>query len=140
LYAKKNTLEILYNNPSIQAVKELESATLLANIWSENGGTVDGITVDKPASIVTTEEDGKLVISISNPTHSDTQIQLNINRDDLTLLSSDETVTQTENGYEIDTTGAAGATHRLEFKVPEGGKKCHPPKSKKADSNAYKGC
>jgi hyaluronate lyase len=140
LYAKKNTLEILYNNPSIQAVKELESATLLANIWSENGGTVDGITVDKPASIVTTEEDGKLVISISNPTHSDTQIQLNINRDNITLLSSDDTVTQTENGYEIDTTGAAGSTHRLEFKVPELEKKCHPPKSKKADSNAYKGC
>jgi hyaluronate lyase len=139
LYAKKNSLEILYNNSSIQAVKELESATLLANIWSENGGTVDGITVDKPASIVATDEDGKLVISVSNPTHSDKKIQLTFNRDDITLLSSDETVTQTENGYEIDTTGAAGATHQLEFKVPEGGK-CHPPKSKNADSNAYKGC
>ncbi|MFJ7936077.1 polysaccharide lyase family 8 super-sandwich domain-containing protein [Sporosarcina sp. NPDC096371] len=119
LYAEKNTLEILRNDAFIQAVKVQDSDMLLANIWSANGGTVYGITVDKPASIVATEEDGRFVISISNPTHSATKIQLNVDREDLTLLSSDTTVTETENGFEIDTTGAAGATHRLEFEVPE---------------------
>lgn len=62
--------QILRNDSTVQAVKDLASNKTFANFWT--GGTVGGLTCDSKASVLVKQNDGFLDIAISDPTQANT--------------------------------------------------------------------
>jgi chondroitin AC lyase len=62
--------QILRNDSTVQAVKDLASNKTFANFWA--AGTVGGLTCDSKASVLVKQNDGFLDIAISDPTQSNT--------------------------------------------------------------------
>lgn len=65
-YAQNPDIEIISNTAEVQAVREKSSGTLGIVFWK--AGSVAGITADKPMLVLLKERDGRLDISVSDPT------------------------------------------------------------------------
>lgn len=81
-YAANPNFEVLENSTSVQAVKETTLGIVGANFWTEATETVDMITVNKKASVMTKETGtASLDVSVSDPTQANTgTIEVELNR------------------------------------------------------------
>lgn len=74
-YAAAPDIEVLTNTSSVQAVKETKLGIIGANFWEDGASSVDLITVNKKASVMTREaEEGTLELSVSDPTQLNTGV------------------------------------------------------------------
>ena len=96
-YSKSHQVKILSNTPTVQAVKKPSLGVFAANFWEANGGTVDWLTVNKAASVMSLEADKKLTLGISDPTQKNTgTTTVTLNRAATSLVFADPGVTVTQ--------------------------------------------
>ncbi|MFD3928810.1 polysaccharide lyase family 8 super-sandwich domain-containing protein [Streptomyces sp. NPDC058614] len=112
------TVEILANTGAVQAVRDRALGVTAANFFS--AGSVGGITVSAPCSVVTRQSGGTLTVAVSDPTHSASTITVQLVHGG-TPVSADSRVTVTQSSptltLTVDVSGAAGATCEAAFAV-----------------------
>lgn len=101
-YAQAPKVTILENSSEVQAVRHETLKITGINFWQEQGGSIDGITSDKAASVMLQEtEQGTVKVSVSDPTMKNKgNIQLTLEEEIADCVQLDENVTceKTENG------------------------------------------
>lgn len=101
-YAQAPKVTILENSSEAQAVRHETLKITGINFWQEQGGSVEGITSDKAASVMLQEtEQGTVKISVSDPTMKNKgNIQLTLEKEIADSIQLDENVTceKTEKG------------------------------------------
>lgn len=112
-YSKNADVTILSNTPDVQAAKKNSLNLLAANFWNDAVQTVDYITVNKKASILSQKTDGYLDISVSDPTMMNTgTIEIDINEPNLVPEKLDSRIVVTASGdkthISVDVNNAAG--------------------------------
>lgn len=118
-YVENNTLEIVQNNGDIQAIKDSSSGVFAMNVWNAAGGTLEGIKVNKSASIYTTVKDDIMTISISDPKHTGEKITLTLEDGFKEVVSTSTKVEDNNDGktFTIDTMKSLGSTHTIKVKL-----------------------
>lgn len=112
-YSKDADVTILSNTPDVQAAKKNSLNLLAANFWNDAVQTVDYITVNKKASVLSQKTNGYLEISVSDPTMENTgTIEVDINEPNLVPEKLDSRIKVTSSGdkthISIDVNNAAG--------------------------------
>ena len=93
-YAAKPHITVLTNTSAIQAARGTTLGVTAANFWATGGGSVDFITCNQPAAVLTRETNGLLEVAVSDPTWTNSStITLTLNRSALSLVSADAGVT-----------------------------------------------
>ena len=96
-YAASPEITILENSTNAQAVKETTLNVVAANIWNDGTKTVDLITVNKKASVMTQETTAGLSVAVSDPTQTNTgSILVTLNRAANSLASADPAISVTQ--------------------------------------------
>lgn len=122
-YAQAPKVTILENSSEVQAVRHETLKITGINFWQEQGGSVDGITSDKAASVMLQEtEQGTVKVSVSDPTMKNKgNIQLTFEEEIADSIQLDENVTceKTENGAVLTfaMAGTNGATSMAELQL-----------------------
>jgi Polysaccharide lyase family 8, super-sandwich domain/Polysaccharide lyase family 8, N terminal alpha-helical domain/Polysaccharide lyase family 8, C-terminal beta-sandwich domain len=117
-YSKSHQVRIISNTPTLQAVKKPSLGVLAANFWAAGGGTVDWLTVNKAASVITREADKKLTLGISDPTQKNTgTTTVTLNRAATRLVSADSGVTVVQLTPQIIFTVQMGETQGKALQV-----------------------
>ena len=122
-YAQAPKVTILENSSEVQAVRHETLKITGINFWQEQGGSVDGITSDKAASVMLQEtEQGTVKVSVSDPTMKNKgNIQLTFEEEIADSIQLDENVTceKTENGAVLTFTmaGTNGAASMAELQL-----------------------
>lgn len=110
-YAAAPDVSILSNTDSIHAARDEREGVTAANFWDDDGGSIAGITVDKPASVVMQRQGSTVRLSVSDPTQSDAQIGLTLALAG-TVTSCSDNITVRQSGsfvqVSIDTTAMGG--------------------------------
>ncbi|MFF5933356.1 polysaccharide lyase 8 family protein [Streptomyces sp. NPDC012508] len=113
--ADSGWLTILANSGNHQAVKVPSLGYAAVNFYGT--GTVDKLTADGPASVLTRETGTTGTLCVANPTQGSTSLDITWNRPVSTVLSKDATVTVLATGstlrLRIDTSARNGATHKI---------------------------
>lgn len=92
-YANAPNISIIKNTNEVQAVKENKLNVLAANFWTDSVQSVDYITVNKKASIISQIADGYLEIAISDPTMENAgTIEIDIDKVDLIPVNLDSRI------------------------------------------------
>jgi len=98
-YSHNADVEILSNTPEVQAAKKKSLNILAANFWKDAVQTVDYITVNKKASVLSQITNGYLEISVSDPTMENTgTIEVDINEPNLVPENLDSRIQVTSSG------------------------------------------
>lgn len=122
-YAQAPKVTILENSSEVQAVRHETLKIIGTNFWQEQGGSVEGITSDKAASVMLQEtEQGTVKISVSDPTMKNKgNIQLTLEKEIVDSIQLDENVTceKTENGAVLtfSMAGTNGAASMAELQL-----------------------
>lgn len=122
-YAQAPKVTILENSSEVQAVRHETLKITGINFWQEQGGSVDGITSDKAASVMLQEtEQGTVKVSVSDPTMKNKgNIQLTLEEEIADCIQLDENVTceKTENGAVLTfaMAGTNGAASMAELQL-----------------------
>lgn len=122
-YAQAPKVTILENSSEVQAVRHETLKITGINFWQEQGGSVDGITSDKAASVMLQEtEQGTVKVSVSDPTMKNKgNIQLTLEEEIADCVQLDENVTceKTENGAVLTfaMAGTNGAASMAELQL-----------------------
>ncbi len=122
-YAQAPKVTILENSSEVQAVRHETLKITGINFWQEQGGSVDGITSDKAASVMLQEtEQGTVKVSVSDPTMKNKgNIQLTFEEEIADSIQLDENVTceKTENGAVLtfSMAGTNGAASMAELQL-----------------------
>lgn len=122
-YAQAPKVTILENSSEIQAVRHETLKITGVNFWQEQGGSIDGITSNKAASVMLQEtEQGTVKVSVSDPTMKNKgNIQLTLEEEIADCIQLDENVTceKTENGAVLTfaMAGTNGAASMAELQL-----------------------
>lgn len=122
-YAQAPKVTILENSSEVQAVRHETLKITGINFWQEQGGSVEGITSDKAASVMLQEtEQGTVKVSVSDPTMKNKgNIQLTLEEEIADCVQLDENVTceKTENGAVLTfaMAGTNGAASMAELQL-----------------------
>lgn len=122
-YAQAPKVTILENSSEVQAVRHETLKITGINFWQEQGGSIDGITSDKSASVMLQEtEQGTVKVSVSDPTMKNKgNIQLTLEEEIADCVQLDENVTceKTENGAVLTfaMAGTNGAASMAELQL-----------------------
>lgn len=122
-YAQAPKVTILENSSEVQAVRHETLKITGVNFWQEQGGSIDGITSNKAASVMLQEtEQGTVKVSVSDPTMKNKgNIQLTLEEEIADCIQLDENVTceKTENGAVLTfaMAGTNGAASMAEFQL-----------------------
>ena len=119
-YAANPNFEVLENSTSVQAVKETTLGIIGANFWQNAVETVDLITVDKMASVMTKETGtATLDVSVSDPTQQNTgtiEVELDRTAD---AYTADPGITIIQLGptikFTVNTNLARGKAFQVQF-------------------------
>ena len=96
-YASNPPLTVLENSSNAQAVKETGANIVAANFWADATKTIDFITVDKPASVMTQESETDLAVAISDPTQTNSgSVTITLNRSAVGVARADAGITVTQ--------------------------------------------
>ena len=116
-YAANPSVTVLSNTADVQAVSDASTGEMMANFWSDAGGSVDAVGVDGPASVYTTVKDGVMTVRVSDPTQLSKAVNITIDGAG-ELVSKDDSVGRNADGsIRVSTKGSAGATHTFSVKV-----------------------
>lgn len=122
-YAQAPKVTILENSSEVQAVRHETLKITGVNFWQEQGGSIDGITSNKAASVMLQEtEQGTVKVSVSDPTMKNKgNIQLTLEEEIADCIQLDENVTceKTENGAVLTfaMAGTNGAASMAELQL-----------------------
>ena len=122
-YAQAPKVTILENSSEVQAVRHETLKITGINFWQEQGGSIDGITSDKVASVMLQEtEQGTVKVSVSDPTMKNKgNVQLTLEEEIADCIQLDENVTceKTENGAVLTfaMAGTNGAASMAELQL-----------------------
>lgn len=122
-YAQAPKVTILENSSEVQAVRHETLKITGINFWQEQGGSVEGITSDKAASVMLQEtEQGTVKVSVSDPTMKNKgNIQLTLEEEIADCVQLDENVTceKTEKGAVLtfSMAGTNGAASMAELQL-----------------------
>lgn len=122
-YAQAPKVTILENSSEVQAVRHETLKITGINFWQEQGGSIDGITSDKAASVMLQEtEQGTVKVSVSDPTMKNKgNIQLTLEKEIVDSIQLDENVTceKTEKGAVLtfSMAGTNGAASMAELQL-----------------------
>lgn len=119
-YAGNADIVVLENTTDAQAVKETGLNITAANFWNDNVHTVDTLTSNKKASVMTRIVGDVLEVSVSDPTQANTgTIELGIEHSAVAMLSADPRVTVTRLApsieLSVDVNGAEGVAIKASF-------------------------
>lgn len=120
-YAANPNISILSNTANVQAVKEKSLNIVAANFWTDAVQTVDIITSNKRASIMTKENSGSdIEVAVSDPTQANTgTISVELQRSALNVISADSRITVTQLSptikFTVNVNGADGASISAKF-------------------------
>jgi hyaluronate lyase len=96
-YALAPEITLLENSTNAQAVKETTLNIVAANIWTNGSKTIDLITANTRASIMTQESGGGLAVAVADPTQTNTgSILVTLNRAANSVASLDPLITVTQ--------------------------------------------
>lgn len=109
-------LRVLANNADAQAVQVPHLGLTMINFWS--AGTVGGVTVSAPASVLVQEDRGSMTVAVSDPTHLHDPIRVQIARPNYQQVEhADDTVVveglRGSISLVVDVQGTHGATHTV---------------------------
>lgn len=122
-YAQAPKVTILENSSEVQAVRHETLKITGINFWQEQGGSIDGITSDKAASVMLQEtEQGTVKVSVSDPTMKNKgNVQLTLEEEIADCIQLDENVTceKAENGAVLTfaMAGTNGAASMAELQL-----------------------
>lgn len=114
--AAEPTVTVLANTASVQAVQDRASGVTAANFFS--GGSVGGITVSAPCSVIARRHGRRLALGVSDPTRTASSVTVGL---DLTgtLAEADSWITLSQSApslvLTVDLSDAAGATREAAF-------------------------
>ena len=118
-YATAPNMEILFNTPQVQAVRAKKEGVTGFNFWEAAVSPVAGITVSAPASVILRETGTELIIGISDPTHKEKTITVEIDRlvSDITVGNPDIQVLSTTPllKMRVNVERALGSTRYIKF-------------------------
>jgi hypothetical protein len=110
-YAASPEMTILENSTNAQAVKETTLNVVAANFWTDVTKTVDLITVNKKASVMTQETTTGLAVAVSDPTQANAgSILVTLNRAANSIAFLDPAITVTQLRPTIQMTVNVGGT------------------------------
>jgi len=115
-YAKAPEIEVISNTKSLQAVRK-RSIGLTCMAFYE-AGSCSGVTVDSPCLVILSEENGRLTVSLSEPTHKLKRVKLTLDREYRALsapLTVNVTAVDGSTVLDIDTDYATGEPRRVEL-------------------------
>lgn len=114
-YAAAPEVTIIANDTRVQAVHAPALGVIAANFWSV--GDAYFLHTTNYLSAVVQERDGTLIVALADPTHAQETVTLTLDRAARAVMSSDPAVTVRQLApsivIEVDTRGAAGATHSV---------------------------
>lgn len=121
-YAKNSDIEVVINNEDVQAVKENKKGIFAANFWNDKEIEVNGVKVNKKASVIMQKDNGILDISISDPTmENEGEIVVELDEELKEVISADENVkVSSKDGkviLQVNTNKAAGESLKARIKV-----------------------
>ncbi|RDY29387.1 hypothetical protein CHL78_001430 [Romboutsia weinsteinii] len=122
-YNENPDIEVLSNTKDVQAVRENKLKITEANFWEDNK-SIDFISVDKKSSVMVKEENGKLKVSLSDPTMKNNGVvRVTLDKEIEGVISKDERVNIIESSdkliLEINVADTKGASIDAEFKIKE---------------------
>ncbi len=89
-YANNPDIVILTNSAFLQAVKKPTLGVVAANFWTNGNSSVDLISVNNKASVVTLENSNSILVGVSDPTQTNTgSITVTLNRAAAGVTSTD---------------------------------------------------
>jgi hyaluronate lyase len=121
-YAAAPDIVVLENTSDVHAVKETGLGIVAANFWNDGVKSVDLITTNRRASVMTHETSGDIEIAVSDPTQlNDGYIELSIARSATGLISADPGITVVQYHPYIklraDVNGTMGQSLRAKFNL-----------------------
>lgn len=121
-YVKKSQIEVVANNEDVQAVKESKKEIFAANFWNDKTVEVEGVKVDKKASIIMQRKNGLLDISVSDPTMKNNGvITVELNGKFKKVISKDENIELIEKGdktiLKVNVANSAGQSLKAKIKL-----------------------
>ncbi len=119
LAANPGEVQILSNDANQQAVRVPRLGITAVNFWVP--GTIAGITVEQPCSVMIRERGGELTTVIADPTQGQETLSLSLARAGYrTAAPGDNAVNATAGrrqvSVRVDTSGTDGATHAAVFR------------------------
>lgn len=102
---------IVANSAAVQAIRVPRLGLTMANFWA--AGSAAGIAVDAPASVVVEQADGVTTVAVSDPTHKQTSVTVDLDVARIQRAECDdgvEAVRLDPPRLAIDVTGTAGVT------------------------------
>lgn len=123
-YAEAPDITVLENSADAQAVKESKLGIVGVNFWNDTVKTVENITSNKKASVMTRRTPTELEVSFSDPTMLNTgTIELELNYSATGTISIDEGITVEQLYPKIkltaDVDGAKGKSFKVTFALAE---------------------
>jgi hyaluronate lyase len=95
-YAIAPEVQIVENSLQAQAVRELQLGLLAVNFWNDSPRTVDFVSCSAPASVISREQSGELVLAVSDPTQTNTgRLVLTLARSASKVAFADTNITVT---------------------------------------------
>ncbi len=122
-YALNPDIVVLTNTSTLQAAQKPLLGVVAANFWTAGTRSVDLITVNKPSSVITSENALGLAVGVSDPTQTNTgSITLTLNRAASALVSADSGVTVSQLSPQIilsvNVKNSLGKTFQAAFSYP----------------------
>ncbi|TDE01014.1 polysaccharide lyase family 8 super-sandwich domain-containing protein [Jiangella asiatica] len=110
--------EVVENSAMAQSVRVPRLGITATNFWQ--AGSLRGITVDGPCSIMIEERDGVLSVAVCDPTHLLDTLTVQLGRAGYHSWRGDDTITvdalRPAIRFRVDVGGSRGGTHRATFR------------------------
>jgi hyaluronate lyase len=121
-YAAAPEVQIVENSTQAQAVRELQLGLLAVNFWDNSPRTVDFVSCSAPASVISREQSGELVVAVSDPTQTNTgSISLTLARSALGVSFADTNITVTRLAptihMSVNVNGRKGLSSTVKFRL-----------------------
>lgn len=114
-YAANKPVTVLENSRDIQAIALEEEGYTGINIWKSTGGTVTGISSDKPVSLLKQAKGAEKHYVLSEPTQSNVTMKVKIPKDYATIQTMSEGITydSVQDIFTIDFTNSNGGSKQI---------------------------
>ncbi|MGL4694473.1 polysaccharide lyase 8 family protein [Enterococcus larvae] len=114
-YALEKPVTILENTADIQAVALKEKGYTGINIWKTTGGTIAGISANKPVSLLKQETGTEKNYVLSDPTQSNAVMTIKLPKDYGNILTMSEGITydSTQDTFTVDFTNSGGSSKKI---------------------------
>lgn len=115
IYAEDKPVTILENSADVQAVTVKEDGYTGINIWKNDGAEVADIRSNKPVSLLKQEKDTRKTYVLSDPTQSNTKMQIKLPKDYAAIVSMSEGITydSVQDIFTVDFTGSNGGSKQI---------------------------